>query len=120
MYAVNSNGPSTESCGTSNSTGVGEDSSIPIRTSCWRPEALKRSACDTKSVCESEGDKSDHLRQTPEIIADKIKKMIDNKSPGVDGIPPKLHKEIVEQISTPLAKLFNLSLEEGIVPSEWK
>ena len=29
-------------------------------------------------------------------------------------------KEIVEQISTPLAKLFNLSLEEGIVPSELK
>ena len=40
-----------------------------------------------------------------------------NKSPGVDGIPPKLLKEIVEQISTPLAKV---SLEEGIVPSEWK
>ena len=54
------------------------------------------------------------------MIAQKIKKMKDNKSPGVDGIPPKLHKEIVEQISTPLAKLFNLSLEEGIVPSEWK
>ena len=33
---------------------------------------------------------------------------------------PKLLKEIVDQISTPLAKLFNLSLEEGIVPSEWK
>ena len=30
-----------------------------------------------------------------------------------------LIKEIVEQISTPLAKLFNLSLE-GIVSSEWK
>ena len=29
----------------------------------------------------------------------------------VDGIPPKLLKEFV---STPLAKLFNLSLEEGI------
>ena len=54
------------------------------------------------------------------MIAKKIKKMKDNKSPGVDGIPPKLLKEIVEQISTPLAKLFNLSLEEGIVPSEWK
>ena len=46
--------------------------------------------------------------------------MKDNKSPGVDGIPPKLLNEIVEQISTPLAKCFNLSLEEGIVPSEWK
>ena len=29
-------------------------------------------------------------------------------------------KEIVEQISTPLAKVINLSLEEGIVPSERK
>ena len=54
------------------------------------------------------------------MTAKKIKKMKDNKSPGVDGIPPKLLKEIVEQISTPLVKLFNLSLEEGIVPLEWK
>ena len=70
-----------------------------------------------------EGNKSEHLGQlfvTPEMIAKKIKKMKDNKSPGVDGIPPKLLKEIVEQISTPLAKVFNLSLEEGIVLSEWK
>ena len=70
-----------------------------------------------------EGNKSEHLGQlfvTPEMIAKKIKKMNDNKSPGVDGIPPKLLKEIVDQFSTPLANLFNLSLEEGIVPSEWK
>ena len=66
------------------------------------------------------GNKSERLGQlfvTPEMIAKKIKKMKDNKSPDVDG---KLLKEIVEQISTPLAKLFNLSLEEVIVPSEWK
>ena len=70
-----------------------------------------------------EGNKSEHLGQlfvTPEMIAKKMKKMKDNKSSGFDGIPPKLLKEIVEQISTPLAKMFNLSLEEGIVPSEWK
>ena len=54
------------------------------------------------------------------MIANKVKKMKDNKSPGVDGIPTKLFKEIVEQISKPLAKVFNLLLEEGIVPSEWK
>ena len=56
------------------------------------------------------GDQSDHLGQlliTPEMIAKKIKKMKDNKSPGVDGIPPKLLKEIVEQISTPLASVFH-------------
>ena len=70
-----------------------------------------------------EGNKSEHLRQlfvTPEMIAKKIKKMKDNKSPGVDGIQPKLFYKIVEQVSTPLAKVFNLSLEEGIVPSERK
>ena len=70
-----------------------------------------------------EGNKSENLGQLvviPEIIAKKIKKMKNNKSHGVDQIPPKLLKEIVEQISTPLAKLFNLSLEEGIAPSEWK
>ena len=66
-----------------------------------------------------EGNKSEHF-VTPEMIAQKIKKTKDNKSPGVEGIPPILVKEIVEQISTPLAKLINLSLEEGIVHSEWK
>ena len=35
------------------------------------------------------------LFATPEMIAKKSKKMKDNKSPGVDGIPPKLLKEIV-------------------------
>ena len=46
--------------------------------------------------------------------------MKDNKSPGVDGISPKILKEIVEQISTPVAHVFNMSLKEGIVPFEWK
>ena len=57
---------------------------------------------------------------TPEMIAKKIKKMKDNKSPGIEWIAPKLLKEIVEQISIPLTKVFNLSLGEGIVPSERK
>ena len=50
------------------------------------------------------------------MIAKTIKNMKDNKSPGVDGITPKLLKEIVEQISIPLANFF---LTET-VPSEWK
>ena len=52
-----------------------------------------------------EGNTSEHLGQlfvTPEMIANRTKNMKDNKSPGVDGIPPKLLKEIVEQTSTPL------------------
>ena len=40
-----------------------------------------------------QGAKSDYLGPlvvTPELVAKKIKAMKDNKSPGVDGIPPKL------------------------------
>ena len=54
------------------------------------------------------------------MVAKKIRDMKDNKSPGVDGIPPKLLLEIVEQISIPLATVINLALEEGVVPLEWK
>ena len=70
-----------------------------------------------------QGAKSDYLGLlvvTPELVAKKIKAMKDNKSPGVDGIPPKLLMETVEQISIPLARVFNLSLKEGVVPFEWK
>ena len=64
--------------------------------------------------------KSDYLGPlivTPEMVAKKIK---DNKSPGVDWIPPKLLMLTVDQISIPLARVFNFSLKEGVVPFEWK
>ena len=57
---------------------------------------------------------------TPEVVSSKINNMKENKSPGVDGISPKILKETVERISTPLAHVFNMSLMEGIVPLEWK
>ena len=60
------------------------------------------------------------LVPTPEVVASKINNMKENKSPGVDGISPKILKETVEQISTPLAHAFNMSLQEGSVPLEWK
>ena len=50
------------------------------------------------------------------MVTKKIKAMKENKSPGVDGIPPNLLMETVEQISIPLARVLNLSLKEGAVP----
>ena len=50
---------------------------------------------------------------TQEMVAKKIKNTKDNKSPGVNGIPPRSFLEIVEQM---LAAVFVLSLEEGVVP----
>ena len=68
----------------------------------------------------SEGERMGQLVVTPEVVASKINNMKENKSPGVDGISPKILKETVAQISTPLAHVFNMSLQEGIVPLEWK
>ena len=67
-----------------------------------------------------EGRESDYLGQLiviPKMVI--IRDMKDNKSPGVDGIPPKVVLVIVEQISIPLATVFHFSLDEGIVPLEW-
>ena len=68
----------------------------------------------------SEGERLGQLVVTPEVVANKINNIKENKSPGVDGIAPKILKETVEQIGTPLAHVFNMSLQEGIVPLEWK
>ena len=68
----------------------------------------------------SEGERLGQVVVTPEVVANKINNMKENKSPGVDGIAPKILKETVEQMCTPLAHLFNMSLQEGIVPFEWK
>ena len=61
-----------------------------------------------------------HLIVTPEMVAKKIKAIKDIKSTGVDGILPKLLMGTVEQVSIPLARVFNLSLKEGVVLFEWK
>ena len=46
---------------------------------------------------------------TPGMIEAKLKGLKDNKSPGADGISPRLLKEILYYISVPLAIAFNLS-----------
>ena len=56
-----------------------------------------------------EGEMLAQLVVTPEVVASKINNMKENKSPGVDGISPKILTETVEQISTPLAHMFNMS-----------
>ena len=44
----------------------------------------------------------------------KIKKMKKNKSPRVNGISPDMLNEINEEISIPMAIVFNLSIDTGV------
>ena len=80
-----------------------------------RQLSLGKSVLDGKFQ-EAKSDYSGKLIVTPEMVAKKIKSMKENKSPGVDGIPLKLLMETVEQISIPLARVFNLSLKANIIP----
>ena len=50
------------------------------------------------------------------MVGKIIKAMKDNKSPEMDGIPPRLLMETAEQISIPLARVFVFSIKEGVVP----
>ena len=66
--------------------------------------------CTRNKVQWIRGEKLGQLVVTPEVVASKINNTTENKSPRVDGISPKILKETVERISTPLAHVFNMSL----------
>ena len=55
-----------------------------------------------------------------EEIINIIKKLRNKKSPGHDSIKSDLVKQVANQISYPLKKLFNLSLSTGKVPDDMK
>ena len=57
---------------------------------------------------------------TPLAVLQKLKNLNVNKAQGPDGIPPRILKELCEQLANPLSVLFNKSLEEGKIPSDWK
>ena len=42
------------------------------------------------------------------------------KSAGPDGLSGRFLKKITAEIAAPLAHLYNLSLQQGIVPCAWK
>jgi ribonucleases P/MRP protein subunit RPP40 len=55
-----------------------------------------------------------------EIIIQTLKNLSLNKSPGVDGLVPKVLVETAVNIGKPLHAIFNKSLCVGVVPNDWK
>ena len=50
------------------------------------------------------------------IIYEQLLKLKTDKSPGPDNIHPRILKETADSISSSLYTLFNLSLNQGIIP----
>ena len=57
---------------------------------------------------------------TEESVRKELLKMNPNKSQGPDMIHPKVLKELSHILCKPLTKMFNKSLQDGVVPQSWK
>ena len=62
----------------------------------------------------------EHLQVTEEQVKSEINRLNINKCCGPDHIHPRLLKELVNYLSKPIALLINKSINEGMVPKDWK
>lgn len=53
-------------------------------------------------------------------VIDKLLNLNVNKTPGPDDVHPYLLKQFTDSLSNPLQYLFNQSLMEGVLPTDWK
>jgi len=56
----------------------------------------------------------------PEDIKKKVLHMKSRSSPGPDKITPIVLKECIDVLKLPLSILFNMSIQEGVVPEDWR
>ena len=57
---------------------------------------------------------------TPDIVFKKLQNLRVHSAPGVDGIHPKFLKVCSQELCLPLALIFQKSMKEGRLPSDWK
>ncbi len=65
-------------------------------------------------------DKLGGLNMTKQVVQNDIDKLKRNKSPGPDGIFPRVLHECKEVLSDPLTDILKMSVNTGYVPSLWK
>jgi Reverse transcriptase (RNA-dependent DNA polymerase) len=60
------------------------------------------------------------VRADEQTVRKKIMALKPASAPGPDGIGSMLLKELVDQVTLPLVKIFNSSMATGVVPDDWK
>ena len=53
-------------------------------------------------------------------MKERLESLNPRKSPGPDGLHPRVLKELSNEISKPLAIIVHKSLDEHILPQNWK
>ena len=57
---------------------------------------------------------------TEERMKKALRNLNPNKSPGPDEMHPRILKELASELSFPLTFLFEMSLNRGTIPTDWK
>jgi len=57
---------------------------------------------------------------TEDCVQQKLEKIDPQKAMGPDGIPARFLVNTAKTIKSPLTKIFNKSIEEGLLPQKWK
>ena len=65
-------------------------------------------------------DKLDVFSCSPRDVVKAITKLKSSSSPGPDGITSGFLKKVLAHIANPLCKVFQVSMDEGSLPEEWK
>ncbi len=61
-----------------------------------------------------------NIKITEEDVQKRLSKLKTSKSPGPDGLHPRVLKELSQTIAEPLKMLFQSALEEGVLPNDWR
>ena len=54
------------------------------------------------------------------LVKEQLQNLKVNKTPGPDGLHPRILSELSNELTEPLILLFQKSLDEGVVPKAWK
>lgn len=69
---------------------------------------------------DQEQEKNCEIQFSAAQVREKLQMLNPSKSPGPDGIHPRILKELADEFSGLLCFLFNKSLEDGVLPNDWK
>ena len=62
----------------------------------------------------------EELEIDEDMVKKKLKELKVNKSPGPDGIHPRVLYELRDKITTPLTIIYNRSISSNEVPQDWR
>ena len=88
--------------------------------SVFTKEAIENVPIPQQMFHGTENDKLLDVIIKKDMVQTKLEEINSNKSEGPDEIHPRLLKELSSVIAEPLAKLFQNSLVQGVVPNDWR